>query len=92
MKYSKIFITGATGRVGGALVSQLAGKCEIVAASQRAKDATKHVDWVQFSFEDAKSFDAALDGVDAIFLMRPPQITKPEVFRPFLDAAKKSAA
>ncbi|GLQ18050.1 NmrA family NAD(P)-binding protein [Maritalea porphyrae] len=88
MDYSRIFITGATGRVGGALIKQLRGKCEIVAASQRAMQTTKDVEWIEFSFENEDSFDAALRGVDAIFLMRPPQITKPEIFRPFLNAAK----
>lgn len=88
MIYSKIFVTGATGRVGGALVAHLTGKCKIVAASQRQKKSTNKVEWIQFSFEDEASFAPALAGVEAIFLMRPPQVTKPEVFRPFLDAAK----
>jgi len=88
MNYSKIFVTGATGRVGGALVAQLSGKCQIVAACQKQQSPTNEVEWVKFSFEDVKSFAPALAGVDAIFLMRPPQITKPEVFRPFLDVAK----
>lgn len=44
---------------------------------------------VNFDFLDQNTFDTALDGVHAIFLVRPPQLANPEKdMRPFLEAAK----
>ena len=42
---------------------------------------------VAFDFTRTPTFEAALDGVTAVFLMRPPQMAKAEMFEPFLDAA-----
>ena len=41
-----------------------------------------------FSLTDPASFPAALDGVSAVFLMRPSQITRASAFAPFLAALK----
>ena len=48
------------------------------------------VEWVPFSFEDQATFPRALAGIEVVFLMRPPQITKAAVFKPFLEAASRS--
>lgn len=55
---------------------------------------TANVQFRRFDFEDAATFDTALigdggEGVDALFLLRPPHLTSMRrVFRPLLDAAR----
>jgi uncharacterized protein YbjT (DUF2867 family) len=88
MAADTIFVMGATGRVGGAVIDALPGEVRIRAATQREQQSNE-IDWVQFSLEDETTFATALDGVDAIFLMRPPQITKGSAFVSFLEAAQK---
>ncbi len=83
-----LFVMGATGRVGGAVLSSLQGKLLIRAASQSGRDPEPGVEWVRFNLEDPASFGSALNGAGSIFLMRPPQIAKTEAFQPFLQAAK----
>jgi len=45
--------------------------------------------WTRLDLLDASTFGAALDGVAAIFMMRPPQITERSKVRPFLAAARR---
>lgn len=45
---------------------------------------------VRFNFLDEGTFEKALEGVDRIFLIRPPILNKPEDLYPFIDAAKKA--
>ena len=82
-----IFVMGASGRVGGAVLAALPEYARVRAASQRPQQ-SEGIDWVQFSLDDPDTFAKALTGVDAIFLMRPPQITTGAAFVPFLTAAK----
>ncbi len=42
-----------------------------------------------FNMFDPSSFPAALQGVSAVFVMKPPQITRASDFAPFLSALKK---
>lgn len=56
-------------------------------ATQR-QDYDPQQDWVHFSFERPETFEAALDRIDKVFLMRPPQMAKSAAFVPFLDALK----
>ena len=42
---------------------------------------------VALDFLNSNTFGPALDGCDAVFLMRPPQIASSRALRPFLDAA-----
>lgn len=76
----RILVTGTSGRVGGALARQLAGRVEL-RRTGRANGG------VPLDFLDTASFDAALEGCEAMFLMRPPRIASGKAFRPFLDAA-----
>lgn len=71
---STILVTGATGRVGGQVVLQLLGTDVAVRALTRNPDATALPDGVEvvggdLSYTD--TLDAALDGVDAVFLVFP---------------------
>ena len=76
----RILITGASGRVGGALATALKGQVDMRLTGR----GTGHV---PLDFLDPQTFRAALDGCDSVFLMRPPQIASGRAFRPFLDAA-----
>ncbi len=89
----KILVTGATGNVGKYVVEELGKMGEsVVAAGTRVEKIRRlfgeTVEAVRFDFEDPKTFDSALEGVDRVFLMRPPHLGKPEDLYPFIDAMK----
>jgi len=66
----------------------LGSKSEVRGAF-REKDARVGLtQWTTFDFEKPEGYAAALDGVDAVFLMRPPQIAQAAVFHPFLEEMK----
>jgi uncharacterized protein YbjT (DUF2867 family) len=75
-----ILITGATGRVGGAVAALLKGHPDL-RLTGHGRDSTA------LDFLDPATFGPALAGCKAVFLMRPPQIASGRAFRPFLDAA-----
>ena len=79
MSPQMLLVTGASGRAGGALVRALEGRVPVREAGHRPG-------MVPFDLTDPGTYPAALDGVTAVFLMRPPQIAKGAAFRPFLDA------
>ncbi len=85
-----IFVMGATGGVGGAVVGHLRGRIALRAATQGRRVAETNLEWVTFNMLDPSSFPAALEGVSAVFVMRPPQITRASDFAPFLSALKKN--
>ncbi len=82
-----ILVTGATGRVGGAVIRALDGVAPTRAA---ARDPVAMPGAVRFDFADPATHDAALEGVRAVFLMRPPAITSGAAFEPFLDAVVRA--
>lgn len=88
-----ILVTGATGNVGQYVVKYLEKQNEkvIVAGSQlnQMKQRFPLARQVRLDFEDPKTFETALDGVDRVFLMRPPKIGDANVFQPFVDAMTK---
>ncbi len=72
-----ILVTGATGNVGGALLSRLSmdgvAARALVRSPERADTLRGYdVDLAVGSYEDAASLRAALDGVDRVFLLAPP--------------------
>jgi uncharacterized protein YbjT (DUF2867 family) len=74
-----VLVTGATGTQGGALVRELLEKGHAVRALTRKPDgdpartlASKGVQVVPGSFEDASSLAGALEGADAVFAMGTP--------------------
>ncbi|MDF1488657.1 SDR family oxidoreductase [Tessaracoccus caeni] len=89
-----VFVTGATGTVGAAVVAHLAERGEkVIAAVRRDADAErlpKGVEARRFEFtDDATKAHAALDGVDRLFLMRPPAIADVQTYLfPLIDAAR----
>lgn len=90
----KVLVTGATGNVGRYVVSELLKLNEAIRAA--SGDLTKihkmfhdEVEAVELDFMRPETYDKALEGVDRIFLMRPPHLGKPEDLYPFIDAAKR---
>lgn len=86
-------ITGALGNVGGYVAKYaiengqnvVCADIDIQALNKKFGDKTKNV---YFDFTDAKTFKDALDGVDRVFIMRPPHLGKPEDLKPFIDILK----
>ena len=89
----KILVTGASGNVGGYVVEELIRLGEqVVAAGTDTQKLVKmfgdKVTTVAFDFTKPETYEAALTGIDCIFLMRPPHLGKPEDLYPFIEAAK----
>ncbi len=92
----KYLITGASGNVGKYVVDELLQlQKDIVIAlhhtDQRKENyrKDKNVTKVEFDFLNEATFEHALEGVRAIFLVRPPQLATPtKDMLPFLEAAK----
>lgn len=88
-----ILITGATGNIGKEVINGLLDKGQAARGtainSQDAQKIPVGVQPVLFDFSNQQTYDPALEDVDKIFLMRPPQITDIEhTLNPFVDAAK----
>ncbi|MFJ9428390.1 NAD(P)H-binding protein [Streptomyces sp. NPDC101490] len=72
MTQSRILVTGATGRVGGAVVARLhAAGVPVRALVRREADFPEGVQTVRGDLGDPASLDAALEGVDSVFLVWP---------------------
>lgn len=90
---SAVLVTGATGNVGIEVASQLLQRAETVKAAIRPASAgqvTAGAIPVEFDFQDPGTFDAALDGVDRVFLMRPPHMSDAKAFLPFIEAMERA--
>lgn len=96
---SNILITGATGNIGIEVIRCLykidtssrivAGVRNIEKAKAIFKNYPK-LDYVHFDFEDFDTFEKALNGIDRIFLLRPPHISEiGKYFRPLILTIKK---
>ncbi len=75
-----ILVTGATGGVGSEVVRLLRDSGVAFREARRP----------EFDFENSATFRPALDGVDRVFLVRPPALSKAELFRPFLVSAREA--
>jgi uncharacterized protein YbjT (DUF2867 family) len=86
-----VLVTGATGRVGGAVLRELVADGQAVRAAVR--ELGREGPWreeVLFSFTDPKTWTGAFEGVEAVFVMRPPQIA--HVTRDMLPALQAAKA
>ena len=91
-----VLVTGATGNVGRPVVRGLldAGERVLAATTRPGRDLPEldGAEQVRFDFEDPGSWDAAFEGVDRLFLMRPPQLTDTEhLVRPVIEVARRRA-
>jgi uncharacterized protein YbjT (DUF2867 family) len=89
----KVLVTGATGNVGSYVVKELLNMGEkVVAATTNIQKINNmfdnQVEPVFFDFTNKNTFDKALEGVDRVFLMRPPHLGKPEDLYPFINEMK----
>lgn len=91
-----ILVTGAGGLVGGEVAKALAARGLAVRAAlrdpTRVPPALEAAEQVRFDFTDETTFEAALAGVSALFLLRPPAMARPAAFRPFFEAARRQGA
>lgn len=94
---SKYLITGATGNIGKYVVDELLKlNKEVKVAARNVEESEKlfshkdkSLELVRFDFLDETTFDTSLQGVKAIFLMRPPNLADPKRdMLPFLQLAK----
>jgi uncharacterized protein YbjT (DUF2867 family) len=88
-----ILVTGATGNVGFEVVKGLVAAGASVRAvatnPERARAALPPgVEIVRFDFNDAQSVQVALEGVQRVFLVRPPKMSNASAFKPFLELAR----
>lgn len=84
-----VLVTGATGTVGRHVVEQLIAAGETVRGAVRDPQSVLAAGQpVRFDFADPTSWTGALDGVDRLFLMRPPAISDVTTYlRPVIDLA-----
>jgi uncharacterized protein YbjT (DUF2867 family) len=98
MSMQRVLITGATGNIGVEVVRslcELGADLEVIVAVRNVEQArSKFPERVElgyrtFDFEDATTIDAAFDGIDILFLLRPPHLSNVEkYFEPLLRAAR----
>ena len=99
MSSTRVLVTGATGRVGTAVVETLLDRESKVTVRAAARDEASVTDRfgtegslpetleaVEFDFEKPETWGAALDGIDHLFLMFPPKVGVDPV-RQCVDAA-----
>lgn len=67
----KILVIGATGNVGRPLVRALVAKGEAVKAASRSGKDFEGAEGVAFDIGDPATFEAALEGVDRLYLLAP---------------------
>lgn len=91
-----VLVTGSTGSVGRYVVEGLAAAGEPVRAARRTATAADDdadragIDTVAFDFADPSTYEPALDGVDRIFLMRPPALSDVKTYlRPVVELAAR---
>ncbi|MGD6794412.1 SDR family oxidoreductase [Metabacillus indicus] len=91
----KVLVTGASGNVGRYVTEELVKMNEqVVAAGTNVEKLQSmfggDVETVYIDLTDPSTFQKALEGVDRVFLMRPPHLGKPEDLFPFIDEMKNS--
>jgi uncharacterized protein YbjT (DUF2867 family) len=83
VRFQNVLVTGATGNVGAAVIDVLGTSRINVTAAVTEPDTFRvgnhdghSIKAVRFDFHDPDTFHSALTGIDSIFLMRPPSISK----------------
>jgi uncharacterized protein YbjT (DUF2867 family) len=90
---AKIFVTGSTGNVGRELVRHLLAAGREVIGARLPHENPEERDGLRyrvFDFTDESTWSPCLDGVDKVFLMRPPHISNiKRDMHPFMHFLKK---
>jgi uncharacterized protein YbjT (DUF2867 family) len=85
-----VLVTGATGTVGAALLAELADRAATVRGATRSPPGDGPAEeWVAFDFAKPETWGDALASVDALFLLRPPELTRVGPMTEFVDAAAR---
>ncbi|WP_276270892.1 SDR family oxidoreductase [Haloarcula litorea] len=85
-----VLVTGATGTVGTPLRESLADRDVTVRAAARSPPGDGPADeWVAFDFGRPETWGEALSGVDALFLLRPPDASDVRRIGEFVAAADR---
>lgn len=93
---TSILVIGALGNVGAEVVNQLQAQGRRVRAADMDVEKIKGrfgetVEAIHFDFSDPNTYTAAFQGVEKMFLMRPPQIADVKRYMfPAIDAAKQA--
>ncbi|MEA5410121.1 NmrA family NAD(P)-binding protein [Haloarculaceae archaeon H-GB2-1] len=93
MTSDRVLVTGATGRVGGPLVTDLLERSVTVRIASRDPTGARErfgetAEYVEFDLERPETWGAALADVDGLFLLFPPSVGVRPV-REFVDAAER---
>ena len=96
----RILLTGATGNIGQEVVRfhhQLNSPNILIAGVRDIEKAREkfigypELEFVLFDFEEPATFQSALQNIDLVFLLRPPQISNVgRYFKPLIDSMVKS--
>ena len=83
-----VLVTGATGNIGSEVLAALAARG--IPARAASRDPSAIAGSVAFDLEDGSTWDAALEGADRLFLVRPPAISDVgETLIPFVVRARE---
>lgn len=88
----KILITGATGNVGVAILSRFDPQADVYAGVRNLEKAKTHPQCKNYKLcvIDFEQEIYPRQDFDAVFLLRPPQLAKPEIFRKYLSTLKST--
>lgn len=91
---ANILITGASGNIGKAIIQSFDysqdHKLFAGIRGNSISDLPEHVQQIAFDFENTDEYSSALNDMDVVFLLRPPQLADVnKVFAPFILAAIK---
>lgn len=83
-----LFVMGATGRMGGAVLRHATGP--VRAGTRSGAPVAGAAETVPFDLTDADGLRTALAGCSTVFVMRPPAVTTREPFEALMTAARQS--
>lgn len=99
MERKNILISGASGNIGYEIIrglKKIQSTHNIIAGNYNTERAKKilaefdHLEYRKLNFADPATFEVALENIDIVFLLRPPQLADvPKYFAPFTQKMKE---